>query len=235
MNRLFTTAALLCALSLGFTSCSKDDDKVEQVEPEYQAKVMVKDGETVDLTKVSKTINTQGTIKRTGNTYSLRNFKQFTMGEDGKATTTASADYYFDFKENDATSDADKMLSLSGTAAVTLKTNTEKGYTLSYIDKSFDQVQASDQLISIENNASEIYKMIIPPATQTIRTESGWCNYSLVNHIVTVVENRTLVISKDKKPLFKIRMNSIYSDGKPNADEKASNMVFYSIDYQEFK
>jgi len=65
MNRLFTTAALLCALSLGFTSCSKDDDKVEQVEPEYQAKVMVKDGETVDLTKVSKTINTQGTIKRT--------------------------------------------------------------------------------------------------------------------------------------------------------------------------
>ncbi|MGJ1412790.1 hypothetical protein ACR78Z_24260 [Sphingobacterium thalpophilum] len=25
MNRLFTTAALLCALSLGFTSCSKDE------------------------------------------------------------------------------------------------------------------------------------------------------------------------------------------------------------------
>lgn len=30
MNKLFTTAALVCALSLGFTSCSKDDDKVEE-------------------------------------------------------------------------------------------------------------------------------------------------------------------------------------------------------------
>ncbi len=30
MNKLFTTAALLCTLSLGFTSCSKDDDKVEE-------------------------------------------------------------------------------------------------------------------------------------------------------------------------------------------------------------
>ncbi|WP_343559119.1 hypothetical protein [Sphingobacterium sp.] len=30
MNKLFTTAVLLSALSLGFTSCSKDDDKVEE-------------------------------------------------------------------------------------------------------------------------------------------------------------------------------------------------------------
>ncbi|WP_104381485.1 hypothetical protein [Sphingobacterium sp. HMA12] len=30
MNKLFTTAALVCALSLGFTSCSKDDDKGEE-------------------------------------------------------------------------------------------------------------------------------------------------------------------------------------------------------------
>lgn len=30
MNKLFTTAALVCALSLGFTSCSKDDGKVEE-------------------------------------------------------------------------------------------------------------------------------------------------------------------------------------------------------------
>ncbi|MDR2273499.1 MAG: hypothetical protein LBF27_21500 [Sphingobacterium sp.] len=30
MNKLFTTATLVCALSFGFTSCSKDDDKVEE-------------------------------------------------------------------------------------------------------------------------------------------------------------------------------------------------------------
>lgn len=30
MNKLFTTAALVCALSFGFTSCSKDDGKVEE-------------------------------------------------------------------------------------------------------------------------------------------------------------------------------------------------------------
>mgnify|MGYP000926522970 CR=1 FL=1 len=30
MNKLFTTAVLLCTLSLGFTSCSKDDDRVEE-------------------------------------------------------------------------------------------------------------------------------------------------------------------------------------------------------------
>ena len=227
MNKLFTTAALVCALSLGFTSCSKDDDKVEQVEPEYQAKVMVKDGETVDLTKVSKTINTQGTVKRTGKTYSLRNFRQFTIGEDGKATTTAAETYYFDFKENDATLAADAPLILVAKQRVMdINANVLKSFNLSYIDKPFDQVSSTDQFISISDN-----KAGISMSTSVI----GWASYNLITHHVIAVKDRTFILLKEGKPYFKFKVNSVYSDEKPNKEIASDNYVFYSIDYQEFK
>jgi len=227
MNKLFTTAALLCALSLGFTSCSKDDDKVEQVEQEYQAKVMVKDGETVDLKKVSKTINTQGTIKRTGKIYSLRNFRQFTIGEDGKASTKQETIFYFDFKENDAIAKENMMVSINATRSnVDFKTNQGKGYTLSYIDKAFDEVVVADKFIATEGNVLGLQPIV----------KIGWADYTGgPNHQVAAVKNRTLIIAKDGKPFFKIRMNSIYENEKPERDIAPENMHFYSIDYQEFK
>jgi len=230
MNKLFTTAALVCALSLGFTSCSKDDDKVEQVEPEYQAKVMVKDGETVDLTKVSKTINTQGTIKRTGKTYSLRNFRQFTIDEDGKATTTAAETFYFDFKENDGLSAADFVVSINAKGTnVDFVTNSTKGYTLSYIDKAFEEVKANDQFIAATNNLLGLQSAYAPNVI-------GWSNYTgSPNHQILAVTNRTLIISKDNRPFFKIRMNSVYENEKPEQEIAPRNYYFYSIDYQEFK
>ncbi|WP_294186466.1 hypothetical protein [uncultured Sphingobacterium sp.] len=230
MNRLFTTAALLCALSLGFTSCSKDDDKVEQVEPEYQAKVMVKDGETVDLTKVSKTINTQGTIKRTGNTYSLRNFKQFTIDEDGKATTTAAQTYYFDFKENDGLNASDFIVSFNAKSSnVDLITNNVKGYTLSFIDKAFEDVKSTDQFTSESNNLLGLQSSYAPNVI-------GWANYTgQPNHQVLAVANRTIIISKEGKPFFKIRMNNVYENETMNREIAPNNYFFYSIDYQEFK
>jgi hypothetical protein len=77
MNRLFKITALACALTVGFTACDKDDEL--PLEQEYQAKVMVKDGESKDLANVSTTINTEGTISRKGSLYSLRDFRQFTI------------------------------------------------------------------------------------------------------------------------------------------------------------
>ncbi|MCS4226075.1 hypothetical protein [Sphingobacterium sp. BIGb0165] len=230
MNKLFTTAALLCALSLGFTSCSKDDDKVEQVEQEYQAKVMVKDGETVDLKKVSKTINTQGTIKRTGKIYSLRNFRQFTIGEDGKATTTAAETFYFDFKENDGISKADFVVSINAKGSnVDFVTNNSKGYTLSYIDKAFDEVKATDEFTAAKNNLLGLQSTYAPNVI-------GWANYTgAPNHQVLAVANRTIIVLKDNKPFFKIRMNSVYENETMNREVAPNNYFFYSIDYQEFK
>lgn len=85
---------LACVITVGFTACDKDD-KPAQEEKEYQAKVMVKEGETVDLTKVSKTKNSEGTINRKGQIYSVRNFRQFTLGEDGKPTTTVAKKFLY--------------------------------------------------------------------------------------------------------------------------------------------
>lgn len=232
MKNLFTPIALVCALTFGFTSCSKDDNT--PTIPDYQANVMVKDGETIDLAKASKTKNTEGTISRKGKVYSLRDFRQFSIDEEGITTTTPDKTYFFDFKENDGSPHTDFIASMSGTTSVTFSTNDEKGYTLSFIDKNFDLVTANDQFTAIEDNTSAIHKMTIPPGVETERTAAGWCNYNAITHIVSAVENRTLIVSKERKPYFKIRINSIYSNGEPNTPEKASNMMFYSIDYQEF-
>ncbi|MNG83463.1 hypothetical protein D3C87_543210 [compost metagenome] len=230
MNKLFTTAALLCALSLGFTSCSKDDDNVIITEQEYQAKVSVKDGETVNLANISRTSNSQGTINRKGNVYSLRNFKQFIVGDDNKATTTAATTYYFDFKENDGASNNNFMIYVNAKGSnVDLATNSLKGYTLSYIDKAFDEVKASDQFIAATNNLLGLQSAYAPNVI-------GWANYTgAPNHQVLAVANRTIIVLKDNKPFFKIRMNSVYENETMNREVAPNNYFFYSIDYQEFK
>ncbi|MEI2272727.1 hypothetical protein OHD16_11290 [Sphingobacterium sp. ML3W] len=230
MNKLFTTSALLCALSLGFTSCSKDDDNTIVTEQEYQAKVTVKDGETVNLANISRTSNSQGTINRKGNVYSLRNFKQFTVGDDNKATTTAATTYYLDFKENDGASSNNFMVYVNAKGSnVDLATNSLKGYTLSYIDKAFDEVKATDQFVAAKNNLLGLQSAYAPNVI-------GWANYTgAPNHQVLAVANRTIIVLKDNKPFFKIRMNSVYENETMNHEVAPNNYFFYSIDYQELQ
>src|SRR5690606_33720202 len=102
MNRLLKITALACVLTIGFSACEKDNNTPEdETDQEYQAKVMVKDGETKDLADVSTTANTEGTISRDGDRYALRNFRQFVI-EEGEITEDVATTFYFDFKENDA-------------------------------------------------------------------------------------------------------------------------------------
>ncbi|WP_437917724.1 hypothetical protein [Sphingobacterium sp. LRF_L2] len=223
MNKLFKIAALACALTVGFTSCSKDDDVEDTTTPEYEAKVMVKDGETVDLATVSTTANTQGTLKRTGDVYSLRNFRQFTIGEDGAATTTAASTFFFDFKENDATDD-EGPIGFANTLSSAIAVNVESGYSLYYIDKAFDEVTSTDTFIEVEGGSFGLNYSAL-----------GWLNYDRSTHVITPVADRTLVVFKDGKAYFKFRVNSVYSDETAASDYAPTNYFYYSIDYQEFK
>lgn len=229
MNKLFKIAALACTLTLGFTACDKDDEQPLEQEQEYQAKVMVKDGETKDLAEVSTTINTEGTIARAGSVYALRNFRQFTIGEDGKATTTAATDFYFDFKENDGTNAAATPVIIPATTAAKLIANVEKGYTLYYIDKAFEEVTAEDNFLAAAENTLGLQSQYAPNVI-------GWANYTgSPNHQVVPVAGRTIVIFKGEKPYFKFRINSVYSNGAPEKEVAPTNYFYYSIDYQEFQ
>lgn len=231
MNTFLKITAMACAITIGFSACSKDDK--DPVVQEYQAKVYLKDGESKDYTKASSTKNTEGTISRKGNVYALRNLRQFTVDTDGKTTTTAATDYFFDFKENDATAAVDAMLTLPATNAVRLKSNVEKGYTLSYIDKAFESVTIKDQFIAVKDNEFGLNGITDRgiPAPEII----GWINYTPTNHQVIPVIDRTIIILKDSKPVFKFRVNSVYSNGAPEKENGPRNTFFYSVDYQEFK
>ncbi|WP_140938314.1 hypothetical protein [Sphingobacterium lumbrici] len=229
MNKLFKISALACALTVGFTACDKDDKNPEEVEQEYQAKVMVKDGETKDLANVSTTVNTEGTIHRSGDVYALRNFRQFTIGENGSATETAATNFYFDFKENDGVDAANSPLILPATTAAKLIANADKGYTLYYIDKAFEEVSPNDDYLPAAENTLGLQSAYAPNVI-------GWASYTGgPKHQVIPVENRTIVIFKDGKAFFKLRVNSVYSNGEPEKEEAPTNYFYYSIDYQEFK
>lgn len=228
MNRLFKIAALACALTVGFSACSKDEQTTE-VEQEYQAKVMVKNGETVDLKSASSLKSNSGTIKRTNDVYALRNFRQFKLDADGNATTTAADNFYFDFKENDGTDDKGPVVLPNSARVADLKVNTESGYKLSYIDKAFENVLATDSFTEAANGSLGLQSTYTPNVI-------GWLNYSgSPNHTVMPVANRTLVVSKEGKALFKFRVNSVYSDETPEKEVAPTNYFYYSIDYQEFK
>lgn len=217
------TYFLLCTLSLTAFSCSKDDDSAPK-EEEYQAKVMLKDGETERFISTSSTKGTEGLISRQGDVYAIRDFRQGKLNTTGTAIEMANAVFYFNFKENDGMAESDAQLVLNATQRnMDLIPNIKNGYKLSYIDKAFSEVKPTDQLIPIEK------------AGVSLGSGIGWANYDFTIHHVVAAENRTFILSKDEKVLFKFRINSAYSGGKPNAERESTNYVFYSIDYQEFK
>lgn len=221
-NKINLFALMACVFTLSLTSCSKDDNM--EVEQEYQAKVMVGDGESKELISVSTTDNTEGSISRTGNVYSLRNFRQGTLNSEGTAVETAASVFYFDFKENDGASEENFQISLDGVGR-SLSIIANEGYELSYIDKAFGLVTATDEFIATTDNTFGLQ----------FGAAIGWANYDITIHIVSAVEDRTLVLSQNGEARFKFRVNSIYSDETPNAAAAATNFPYYSIDYQEFK
>lgn len=236
---LFTATAITCALSFGFVSCSSDDD--DHFDPNATIS-------TKDLASNSQTKNSKGIVtEKASGIFELRNFQQFELDgngqiiiedveikEGGKVIRTekkekTTAVYYFDIAKNDAAAENNHSISLSGTTKVEVTANTEAGYTLSFIDNiPFADVKASDTFNAIKSNTSGLRKMYW---NETIRdiSEQGWCDYFADTHEVRPVADRTLILSKDGKALYKIKMNSIYQNETP-IDFK--NFVFYSIDYQ---
>lgn len=227
MNTFLKISAMACAVTIGFSACSKDDK--DPVVQEYAAKVYLKDGESKDYTKVSTTKNTEGAISRKGTVYAVRNLRQFELDADGKVSSKAASNYFFDFKENDATTEADAMVVLPATTAAILKSNTSKGYSLSYINKAFETVTAKDEFTAAKDN-------LLGLESKHAKDVIGWLTYtSSPNHQVLPVVDRTIIILKDGKALFKFRVNSVYSNGAPEKEVAPTNSFFYSIDYQEFK
>lgn len=238
-KHLFSAAAITLALSFGFTSCSSDDD--DHFDPNATIS-------TKDLSSSSQTKNSKGiVVEKASGIFELRNFQQFELDENGqiiiedieikegdKVVRTekkekTSAVYYFDFTKNDAATEKNHIISFSGTTKVEVTANSEAGYTLSFIDNiPFADVKASDTFNAIKSNTSGLRKMYW---NETIRemSEQGWCDYFAGTHEVRPVTDRTLILSKDGKAIYKIKMNSIYQNETP-IDFK--NYAFYSIDYQ---
>lgn len=231
-------------LAIGFNACSKDDDVVPEPDQEYPARVMIEDGEMVDLEEVASTEMTEGTISRDGNVYALRDFRQNEevpkLDEDGEPALDDNDEpimelesktrFYFDFKENDAADEDNFAVSLgAATNDIDLTVNTEEGYGLAYIDEAFEEVNADDSFTDAEDNKLGLKSPFNPDA-------EAWANYTGgPNHQVLPVEGRTYVITKEGKPFFKFRINSVYSGEEPEREEAPGNYFFYSIDYQEFE
>ena len=225
IKHLATIAAISFA-TIGFTSCSKDKDNTA-TEQEYDARVKVKDGEKVYIPFVSAAGNAEGTIERKGNVYQLRNYRQGTMNAIGTAVVTANTNYYFDFKENDAANETNAAVTLpNSTRSANLQANTTAGYTLSYINKAFEAVTATDEFTVATEGRLGLESATVP----------GWLKYTGgPNHQVLAIENRTFILLKDGKPFFKFKVNSVYSNETMEKEVAPSNYFYYSIDYQEFK
>lgn len=240
----FLSAALILAVS--FSACSTDDDIAPQPEPEYEARIMIEDGATVDISDKSVVDNVTGKITREGQVYQLRDF-QITDGipveqkdflgnpildENGDPVTKESSldIFYFDFKENDAATEDDYLVTLgASTSTANLLVDTVNGYGLSYIDKAFESVNANDTFTEAEDNQLGLRTPYTPDVEAWLEYTGG------PNHQVLPVEGRTYILTKDGKPYFKFRVNSVYSGGEPERERAPGNYFFYSIDYQEFK
>lgn len=231
-NKLLSMVALGCALTAGFTSCKKDnnDPVIEQEqEQEYNAKVNVKIGETAYLPLISKSGNSEGSISRDGNVYRLRNFRQGTMNAIRTAVVTANPKFYFDFKENDGTDENGPITLPNSTSSANLQVNTSAGYTLSYINKTFDLVVSTDVFILATDGKLGLESSYTPNVI-------GWVKYTgNPNHQVLPIPDRTFILSKNGKPFFKFKVNSVYSNETMEKESAPSNYFYYSIDYQEFK
>lgn len=240
----FLSAALI--LAVGFNACTKDNDVTpeEPQEPEYESRIMVEDGETINLEEVAYTELTEGTITRDGEVYALREFRQNEeipkLDEDGEPLLDENEDpiveiksktrFYFDFKENDAADEDNFVVSLgAATNDIDLTVNTDKGYGLSYIEEVFEEVKAEDSFTDAKDNKLGLKSPFNPDA-------EAWANYTGgPNHQVLPVEGVTYILTKDGKPFFKFRINSVYSGEEPEREEAPGNYFYYSIDYQEFK
>lgn len=233
----FSIIALASIITAGISSCSKDKDHTTiPIEEEYDARVIVKEGQHVNLSDVSNYKFIEGTLSRKNNVYSLRDLRVLEEIEeevDGETILVkkASTTYGFDFKENDVNSNEEAALTFSASTRNNLQVNLEKGYRLYYINKPFESVNANDTFIEAEDGTMGFEGTFFPH-----NEGKGWAVYTgNPTHQIVPVENRTIVLFKEGKPIFKFRINSVYSGEQPEKEIAPNNYFYYSVDYQEFK
>ncbi|APU97276.1 hypothetical protein AACH28_04880 [Sphingobacterium thalpophilum] len=172
MNRLFTTAALLCALSLGFTSCSKDEAVVE--EPTEQPEEKPEDPKLSDETAVSST----ATI-----------------------AVPSGVKTFYDFKTNTVQEETKSMINLSGMYGSTLQNTSSDNYKMGYFDQANTSIEKLTLTSVLAANITLTDKLGIDASSAGAPvTGPTWIIYDFANnHAVYPTANRYIVMYKGEK------------------------------------
>ncbi|MEZ0454698.1 hypothetical protein ABTW24_24130 [Sphingobacterium thalpophilum] len=204
MNRLFTTAALLCALSLGFTSCSKDESVVE--EPTEQPEEKPEDPKLSDETAVSAT---------------------------AKIEVPSGVKTFYDFKTNAVQEEAKSMINLSGMYGSTLQNTSSDNYKMGYFDQEHTSIEKLTLASVLAANITLTDKLGIDASSAGVPvTLPTWIIYDFANnHAVYPTANRYIVMYKGEKlnneadELYVIQAGSITA---------ASGNATYNINFKRF-
>lgn len=204
MNRLFTTAALLCALSLGFTSCSKDESVVE--EPTEQPEEKPEDPKLSDETAVSAT---------------------------AKIEVPSGVKTFYDFKTNAVQEEAKSMINLSGMYGSTLQNTSSDNYKMGYFDQENTSIEKLTLASVLAANITLTDKLGIDASSAGVPvTLPTWIIYDFANnHTVYPTANRYIVMYKGEKlnneadELYVIQAGSITA---------ASGNATYNINFKRF-
>ncbi|MGB3065841.1 hypothetical protein [Sphingobacterium thalpophilum] len=204
MNRLFTTAALLCALSLGFTSCSKDESVVE--EPTEQPEEKPEDPKLSDETAVSAT---------------------------AKIEVPSGVKTFYDFKTNAVQEEAKSMINLSGMYGSTLQNTSSDNYKMGYFDQENTSIEKLTLASVLAANITLTDKLGIDASSAGVPvTLPTWIIYDFANnHAVYPTANRYIVMYKGEKlnneadELYVIQAGSITA---------ASGNATYNINFKRF-
>lgn len=204
MNRLFTAAALLCALSLGFTSCSKDESVVE--EPTEQPEEKPEDPKLSDETAVSAT---------------------------AKIEVPSGVKTFYDFKTNAVQEEAKSMINLSGMYGSTLQNTSSDNYKMGYFDQENTSIEKLTLASVLAANITLTDKLGIDASSAGVPvTLPTWIIYDFANnHAVYPTANRYIVMYKGEKlnneadELYVIQAGSITA---------ASGNATYNINFKRF-
>jgi hypothetical protein len=234
MKIKFTTLSLVLGIAVvGVTaSCNKDNTLTPSPEAPSLNKRAATPSTTVGGTVNFTAAGTKGYLKTiaTG-TYGARNFHQGTVSDlvDTTQWKNPASTYYYDLINHDGGTSSGYDFLFSGTANASLTVNTTK-YNLYYVNTAFDAVTVSTSgtLISNGTAGSNSVSGIGNP------TSAGWYIYNLSNHIMSSYSPRTyILINKSSGAKWKLRLNSVYKDGAPNASYAATNFPFMSFDYKK--
>lgn len=170
--------------------------------------------------------NTKGTLALVSGVYQARNFHQGTVQNLTDTTQWAvkAGKYFYKLgTTNDGadSTDVNYDFKFQGSATGDFVANPSK-YTLGYVDQAFSSVTASTSFTSVASGVLGYNRTGV----------AGWYNYNISTHIVSAVQNRTILLIEDGTPVYKIRINSIYKDGAPDTPTAATDYPYFSFDYQ---